>query len=584
MDLISYYPDFSELTEAQVQATRDRIVTYWRGSGFPNLDMRPGSLLGDRVVTPMAYKMAAMETAADRFCSDLDLEQVAKGVIYNCDFVRKFLANFAIYPKEGLFATGIVRLVFSTDESRELNRGIKLQLGNNAGNVFYFRLPFPGDVQIRPVGSYREAGANVYPMFQLSDSRFAADIPVKGQMAADVLAGDTGATNEVVENLTALTALVNFDPGTAPESLPKLAARTRTTFYGANMSQRGSAARFLLEEYPDLVVASPVLTGDKEMLRDSVNPLGFGNPAMDVYIRSTHYQQAEQHTIRLNYVAEQNSLEVDRFIGRLDLAGIPVQVQSIVYAGNTSINLDDGQGSVTVYSRSRDAAKAPLLSAGFSALEELWLVVEMPRDSAGAQLIVPEIDADGVQYASFTISYKTEPMVLPVSDYMLNNDVAPPGISPLVRAVLPHTLEALTIRYTREPGTEVLLETAREEIYQYLLRLGYPSVYTDAKISDSMFYAGASSVVAIECTGRLRWSVADKVLPADAPALSEDYTGADDAALVPPRMDVRSSSAFGLRYRDLALGTADATYVAAGPRNTGVLLDRANIVFKEELP
>jgi hypothetical protein len=31
----------------------------------------------------------------ERFMSDLDLEQVASGVVYNCDFISKYIQNFA---------------------------------------------------------------------------------------------------------------------------------------------------------------------------------------------------------------------------------------------------------------------------------------------------------------------------------------------------------------------------------------------------------------------------------------------------------------------------------------------------------
>lgn len=582
MDLIeTYFPDITQITDTQALAARERLVTYWQ-RGWPDLDMRPGSPFGDGVVTPLAYYLAASETALDRFRSDLDLEQVAKGTIYDCDFVAKYLNNFAVFPREGLKATGIVRFIFSADVDIEIDRGIKIQFANSTENIFYPRLFEPGPVLVKKVGTPLEAGSNVFPLVYLSETQFAADIPVYGQMAVQIEAGDVGALNTTIDNLTEVQAIVDFDEGTAPASLSQLAAKTRETFYSASMNQRGSAARFLAKEYPDVEIGSPVLPGDFEMMRGSVNPLGFSARVMDVYVRSEHFQRSESHTIRLPYVAEQNGESVDSFIGKISLVGIPMSIDSITSVDSPDVNLDDGNGSQLILSRSKNPERAPMLCAAYTELEELWLVIKMPRAESGAQLIVPNVATDDSQYADFTISYRTDPLIPGISSYLSSTDVKPAGVDPLVRGLLPINLKSLTVRYTRDSGTNVQLENAREEIYNYLFSNGYPDRYTDARIVDSMYFAGAKTTVGVDCVGEVAWSVADRVMPPSAPLPDTDLAGCLAAAKTPPAMPVATSADFNPAFRDPFVGTADATFVAAGFRNVGVMIARENIQFKEE--
>jgi len=568
MNLIAdYFPKFSELTDIQVQDMRSRLVATW-AEGWPDLDTRPGSVFGDGVVTPLAYALAASEIAGTRIQSDLDLNNVAQGIIYSCDFVRAFLKNFAVTVREGLPATGIVRLTFSADAAVEINRGMKIRFGNTEDDVFYPRLFAPGAILIRPVGSVREAGQNIFPLIQLSQTQFAADIPVEGQMSGTILAGDDAEITETIENLSEVISLVDFDSGTATDTLEMLAEKTRTTFYAASFSQRMSAARFLKKEYPDLRVASVVMPGDYEMLRGATNPLGFSEGVMDVFVRSRHFQREESQTVRVSYIASQDAISVDRFIGKLELAGAVTRINSVTYAGDASLNLNDGSGSQVIYSRTKNVSVAPLLSAGMSMHEELWLSLKMPRAHDNTPLIIPDIDDNGDQFAYFTVSYVSDPMVSVLSDYLESSDIKPVGVTPLVRSLLPVDLSHMVVKYRRASGTTIEFESARQGIHDYLAKAGFPDVFSDARIGDIMYYAGAAAVTGIECVGRIRWTVADRVLQHDAEDPSVDLAAAEADAVTPPHMAVRSSADFLRRYRDLNTGTVDANFAAAGPRNT----------------
>ena len=79
-------PDFSELTQEKLYETRERLVDYIRVK-FDDVDLNPNTVVGDLIVTPQTYTIAALETGMERFMSDLDLGNVAEDVIWNCDFV-----------------------------------------------------------------------------------------------------------------------------------------------------------------------------------------------------------------------------------------------------------------------------------------------------------------------------------------------------------------------------------------------------------------------------------------------------------------------------------------------------------------
>ena len=130
-DLITaYLPDASTIPQAQLLDTRTRWVNYLQPM-WPTLDMRPNSVFGDLLLSPSAFQWGSAETAMSRFMSDLDLANVAAGTIYSCDFVTKFLANFAPTDAVYIQSTGMLRLTFSTGAAVTLDRGIQFLFGTD---------------------------------------------------------------------------------------------------------------------------------------------------------------------------------------------------------------------------------------------------------------------------------------------------------------------------------------------------------------------------------------------------------------------------------------------------------------------
>jgi hypothetical protein len=128
------------------------------------------------------------------------------------------------------------------------------------------------------------------------------------------------------------------------------------------------------------------------------------------------------------------------------------------------------------------------------------------------------------------------------------------------------------------------LDAAKDEIWEYFRTLGYPNLYSDSRIIDSMYYAGADDVISITCTASVQWSVASKfVKTPEANDITADLAVFDADTVSPNPLTIMSSANLIPTYQDEDLGTGDQTYVSIGPRNVGYILDKEDIRFSETL-
>ena len=577
IDFIStYFPDVNEVDAATLQSARDRLATFIQKK-FPDLDVKPTSVFGDLGLSPFAYLVATFEIATGRFMSDLDLEQVANGVIYNCDFVKKFINNFATVDSDTLKSSGVIRLVFCADSTYTIDRRARFLFGT--GNEFTLRLANPGGLSILPVGSIPSSGANEYALKQISETEYAIDIGVVGTMATQVNVGTAGTTDytEGLTDMTAILAVTNFDFGLPSESLATLAAKTRETFYTATMTTRSGSQNFLAREFPDLAAISPIVPGDTAAIRASVNPLGVANGKMDVCVQSQNFSTPVVQTLKLVYSSTANA-----FFGALDLIEVPQTIESIKYSGDTTLDLGTKgpSGDIEILAQTSDFAKAPMLTSAYSTYEKYWIKINMPTATGGVDLITPQV-YNGEQYAFFTVTYNADPLVKVISDTLSSSDLTPVGVDVLIKGFTPIVIDTLLITYTKKPGVTMALETARTEIYNYFRTLGYNKVYSQSKIYDAMFYAGADDVVSITVNSDIQWSIGDKFIP------SSVTQGPGSTATVTYTL-FNAASASGYTgpanvYNNLSATSAPETltYSVLEKRNRGYFLPKENILFSE---
>lgn len=563
----TYYPDLADIDSSTYRAARSRIETHLRRQ-FPDLDTKPNSVFGDLVLTPFAYMLAAHEEAMGRFMSDLDLENVAAGVIYNCDFVSKYLNNFAIVDRDNLFSTGIIRLTFCADSTYTIDRRTRFLFGTD--NEFTLRLPYDGHLEIKPTGAVLPANQNTRVLVQVDENLYACTFPVTGAMdGAVILRGAAATVDTTITDLDSIEAAVNFERGVPTDSLPKLAERTRKTFYDATLSTRSGAKRFLFKEFPELVAVSPVLTGDDEQLRDIATSLGVPQGRVDIYVKSTSFNTVETQTITCTLNVSDNA-----FRAKVAFLEPPYRIDSIYVGGDTTTNLVD---TIELIARGTNDSKAPLATNAYSTHRDYW--ISIPNDSFSTTVIT-----GGNQIANFTINYRTDPAIQAVADVVDAPNHKPVGVDILTRGFVVTDLTSLTITYVRKPGIKPALGTARAAIYNYFKDLGYDHTYTDSHIIKCMYDAGVESVVSIVPVGAVRMEIANYImeegdLPADP---LTDWTTAKSNARTVPNIAVSTTTQLVPDYQDPnILNASTVTYASAGKRNIAYLLDADQIIFTE---
>jgi hypothetical protein len=579
-DFDTYLPDFSEISNEKFLEVRERIEAFY-AANFPDVDTSPNIVVGDLIITPMAHYRAAEEIALSRFMSDLDLENVADGVIWNCDFVTEYLKNFATVDRDNLRSTGIIRLTFTEDSNVVIDRRIRFNFGTSdaTSNTFNLRLNNDGPFNVVRVGQPRLAGTNSRNLVQVAESLYVVDVPVIGVMDTQVEAGDEATIDVPLSDLPTLQsaeALVDFDFGLPPDGLPTIAKKTRDTFYSCTPNNRGGAANFISKEFPDVEVASPVLTGDFEMLRDFVNPLGVPQGKLDIHVRSSSL--VDNLIVRLKY-----DPVADKFRGVLDFPEVPLKLNSIAVTGNEALTFDPEGSTVQTIVQTTDRVRLPLLTASYSVYQKFWISLDMPRDPNTAVPLIETVFVSGEQFADFDISYLTDPVIRPVEDAITSTKSKPVNIDIVAKGMVPIVLNDMTVVYTREGGTTVSLETAQSEIYTYLTaQVGYPRLYTDARVFDSMFFVGAKDVKEINLNGYIQFSPARYVLDDNYGDPLLDWEDAISNSKPVPRVDVLRSSDLKPNVLDPYIGdpTRETLY-AIGDRTVGYVIEQDSIGFSE---
>ena len=569
VELTSYLPSAAELVAADVTRVRSRLAAFM-ASSLPDVDTRPGSVFGDLVLTPLAQQVTALEVAASRMFSDLDLGNVANGVIYNCDFVKEFIKNFNTEQVKTLRAAGLVRITFSSDTSYVIDR--RTQFLFNGTSIFKIRLEEVGHLAVHPVGT-QILGSNNYVLSQLADGQFFIDVPVVGTMTDQVVGGAAGTTDNLMNGMTGIRAVFDFSAGLPELGVIDLARLTRTTFYSASLATRGGAMSYILREFPDVKMVSPVLSGDAESVRDTLNALGIRSGSMDLRVRTSSTFATQTQRIRLNYVNLQDGDTVDAFLGDMNLAHVPVFIDSIVPSTSpTQIN-------PTIYSRS-GSARAQLATAAYSRLEKLFVRVPMPRDIDTNPLIERNTDDDG-DFAYFDVTYRYDPMLETVAGAVESSSVRPVGVDVLAAGFQLVHVKKLTINFTKSPGKLFNYAQALGEVVDRVNGAGYPDILTEAALSDSVLYAGGSGVRSFVLDAEVRWSVANRFVPSGSADPMVDFAAYHAASRVAPVLEPETLAECYSPYLDPDLGEAGETLVAKGPRSIGFILDETNLVLSD---
>lgn len=497
-----YYPTLDELSSSALADARAKVVSLLQPA-FPDVDLSPSTPTGDLVVSALGAFWAATAEANNRFMSDLDLENVANGVIFSCDFVRAYLGNFAVYDVDNLRSTGIVRLSFSSPSARALPLAARFRFG---GQDDYSIQVSSGatSIQVLGAGSVHDGQPDTYVLAQTSATTWAVDLPLTGAMTSPVTKGTAGMSTTVDPDLIGIAAAIDFLPGLPSASLSDLARLARKTAYSLTSGSRASTQSLVLRNWPEVVMVSPVITGDVEMQRSpAASAMILQAPAIDVYLRSSRDMQKETQVVRLDYVTAAIGGSTKKvFRGHVNFLHTPSRILSVEWSGASDTSYVD---SYTLFTRPTRSDLPGSLHCGtrYEAFE-----LEVAPVMSGADPLIPRFDIiEGEltsQYAMFTIVYEADPLLEVVASTLESSDNTPVGVSVLVRSGPLVTLDNLTISFVKQQGVRTTLTATKEAIVAYLLSAGYPDAFRQTVLHDIMRAAGADRVLGMTCYGSIR--------------------------------------------------------------------------------
>ena len=565
-----YFPDIDELGAATLATSREAVVRTLQPS-MADVDLAPGTPTGDLVVSVLGAHRAAAEVANSRLMSDLNLENVANGIIYSCNFVRGYLGNFSVYDVENLRATGLVRLTYSSPVARTLPFAQRFRFGNTDDYSLAVSDSESSHIRILSAGVPHDGQPDTYILSQTSTTTWAVDVPLSGDLTVTVTRGTAGTTTVVPAELVGIVAAVNFLPGVPSASLKDLARMARRTAFSLTAGSRASTASLVLRNWPETAMVSPIVTGDPEMLRAPVNSaMVMQRPAIDVYVRSARDMQRETQVVRLDYVPTLDGV----FRGQINLLHIPSRIVSIEWSGTTSVSAVE---DFTVFT---NTTRRDLYGNQHCGTRYEALFVEVVPTSADAITRSGPADA---QYAMFKVTYDADPLVATMASTLEAPDNVPPGVSVLVKSGPLVLLDNLDVSYTKKQGVRTTLGVAREQISNYLRGAGYPDVFRQTAVHDIMVDSGVERVTAITCAGSIRVSAASRRLvdvytDAAAMAITADWHAQSLPITTPPVTDVSAI------VPSFYLAGADEDPVeqwAATARTSRYHVDPENVTFTE---
>lgn len=534
-----YYPSLDEISPEQLAAARAQIVTAL-GPVMPDVDLSPGTPTGDFVVTPLAAYRAAAEIANSRLMSDLDLANVADGLIYSCEFVRAYLGNFAVYDVDNLRSCGLVRLTFTSPLARSIPRTIRFRF--NTSDEWSLRLVTPDATEIRVLaaGSAHDGQPDTYVMAQTTVNTWAVDLPVDGFLSAPIEAGTTGSATEVTEDLVGIAASIKFLSGLPSASLSDLARMARKVAYSLTAGSRASLRSLVYRSWPESNMVSPIVPGDQEMQRTAPgSAMALQAPAIDLYFRSERDMTRVTQFVRLDYVDAVGAPAAKAFRGALTLLHRPTRITSVEWSGATATSLVT---SSTVFSRSDREDLYGSLHCG-SRFESLFLEVTPALDEFDTPLIPLSQEGDN-QYAVFAVTYDCDPLLATLASTLESPEYRPAGVDVLVKSGPLVLVEDMEIVYTKQQGVKTTLSVARDRIVEYLRKAGHPDDFRVTALYDIVRNAGAHAVISLSAAGSISVSAASRLFRSSVvnPLLVTDWESNSDPMQVIPFVAVDTMS------------------------------------------
>lgn len=566
-----YMPAFAELSAEAVQDARTRLESRVR-QAWPEADTRPNSVLGDLAITRGAYIIAALEEALRRFRSDLNLQNAANGVIYDCDFVQMLLENYGTQLRGSQYVHGVIRVITDGSETLELPRMLRFQFRD--GDELQMQLPLSGGMYLLPPGSTPDMSVNFRFLTDIGSGEYEALLPVYGQLAADVAAGTRAAMNITEDRITDLQAAFDLQAMAGDIPLRIMAQQLLDKVAPPTASHRAGVLSFIAAAFPDCRGASVVLPGDDEAMRSRTGPLGLPVPMADLKIKGPAFVETECYA-RLDWNATD-----EKFGGVVQVPDGTVLITGLEAMEAIPVVYDvEDAAEVKIAVQSTNTA-FPLATCGYTRYQQVYVSAAMLYEDL-VERITPDVDETG-PYMTFKLTCLVDPSAPALAEFLeADANTWMGGVDVSGASLIPYEVTDFNVKYVRRSGTALFLDTAKEEILTYLNQVSAPRVWSDSILAEIMLHYGAVRVTEVECTIKPRFALGNRVLPpaADPATETPDEIEAQMRAIDAPVLT--SMSQLRAVYADPNPGGGSATMHASGPRNYMLVVSEDNVRFTE---
>lgn len=561
----TYVPAIEELDRQTVLATRDSLQQFVNLS-FPDLATQPGTVIGDLLVTPQSYILSSFQVGAERILSDLCLENVAEGNVYNCDFVIHYIKNLGVPANMNYPSTGVVRITFSEDKDYLLDRSTQFKIGDNIYKIY---LPNPRQfICFKTDSVIDRPGINGSRLKALDDGTWYCDVPVIGNNGeVNITASEDVEISQYIPQITAITTLTPFSNGSVNRTVEQLAKDTQHTIYSASLNTRNGAVQYVTSVCPFVESVYALKNDDREVLRAYNQSPGYGIAmgCMDVYARSNAYEFTEQQVVKL----VKNNTH-DWFEGEWHYTGQPYHVESIT---NSNVDLEQLEYDILSYNDEKLGAMVT-----YSSKEKLYLRVKDIVENN--QSLFNTFKENGQTFAYFTITYQTDPLLPYIAQTIENPEHQPINASVYVRGFIPVIIEQFKVVYVKKRGVVPDLEKAKDDIKVYLASVGAPNGYTDAEISRIMGEAGVQYMKRVDVQARVQWSVANYIIELGKEAADDKWASPDIVPVIEYPF-IRDSDGLRVTYPNKGVDIQPGQMYSCSPKNIKYFVLENAITFKE---
>jgi len=408
--------DLDQIT-ADSMVTNEELLRDFLATAMPDLDTAPGSTLSELLIRPAASLYSQQEIDLLALLQQYSLPLLAASASPDADMADNLAANFKVYRRTGLVASGYLAIYADSDSSANVYI--------NAGTVFNV-----GAVQVQNLQTYvgvatdavGTAPGAIYRKMILTGGYYMFTIPVTTLTETTATLDIGTAATPVVAHSRIQSAKVAspITGGQGEETTADLVARVPSAITAKVPSGEAHITAMLEDgEFNALSVAVFGLS-DPEMLRDRDNVTGISSGArVDAYVRTaTLPEEAELVVAGTRVVGDLWGITIPAE----DLDGF-YRVKSVQASGGPEVLASD---LTITYAMSNDG-DYPYLSQVDHVFYSVFITVLIELD-------YPDLVGDSVD---FTIKVEQMGDLRAIQDYMSSLPIRNRAQDLLIKAPVP---------------------------------------------------------------------------------------------------------------------------------------------------